>query len=96
MGKQTERDLNWQITNLNVPVDEHAGTRPILYISPATKPVTLNDEQQAKLKQYVEQGGMIVFNADCGLAGESDQPVQQFSAEAGQGNLPAIRISRLA
>ncbi|HSV15999.1 MAG TPA: DUF4159 domain-containing protein, partial [Tepidisphaeraceae bacterium] len=69
MARQTERDLNWQITNLNVPADE-LNDSPILYIA-GSQPITLTADQQAKLKTFIEQGGMILCNADCGNGGFS-------------------------
>ena len=64
MGKQTERDLNWQIMNLAAPVADFHDA-PILYIS-GDGPPAFTAEDEAKLKQYVEEGGIILGNADCG------------------------------
>ncbi|MDB5172264.1 MAG: Prenyltransferase and squalene oxidase repeat protein [Phycisphaerales bacterium] len=64
MGHNLERDLNWQIVNLKVaPEDLHDA--PILYISGSDE-LRLSDKDVANLRTYVEQGGMIVANADCG------------------------------
>ncbi|CAN5375131.1 DUF4159 domain-containing protein [soil metagenome] len=66
IAKQMERDLNWQIVNLKVSVDDfHDG--PILYIS-GNQALKFTDEEEAKLKQFVEQGGLILGNADCASA----------------------------
>ncbi len=65
-GEQMERDLNWQIVNLKVPVDE-LHDAPILYIS-GDQDLKFTDEEMAKLKQFVEGGGMIFGTADCGMA----------------------------
>src|SRR5687768_9283246 len=62
-GRQIEKDLNWQIVNLNVDVEE-LHDAPILYIS-GRDSLQFTAEQEAKLKQYVEQGGIILGNADC-------------------------------
>jgi hypothetical protein len=67
IGRQAERDLNWQIVNLQRPADELSDA-PILYVAGSEPPV-LSDEHKAKLKTYIENGGMIVANADCGGAG---------------------------
>ena len=64
VGRQLERDLNWQIVNLNVPVEELYDA-PILYVS-GDDALNFTDEEKQKLKQFVEQGGLILGNADCG------------------------------
>ena len=63
VGHQTEGFLNWQIVNLNAPVDE-LHDAPILYIS-GSRPLKFTDADEAKLKEFVQQGGMILCNADC-------------------------------
>jgi hypothetical protein len=63
-GKAAERDLNWQVVNLQVPATE-LHDAPILYIS-GNQELALPDDQKRKLKQYVEGGGMLLGNADCG------------------------------
>ena len=62
-GRQIEKDLNWQIVNLDVNVDEFHDA-PILYIS-GKDSLQFTKEQEAKLKEFVEGGGMILGNADC-------------------------------
>lgn len=64
MGRQIERDLNWQTVNLKVPVED-LHDAPILYLS-GNQELTLSDEEAGKLKAFVNQGGMILGNADCG------------------------------
>ncbi len=64
MGHQTERDLNWQIVNLAAPVEDFHDA-PILYIS-GDAPPAITPEEELKLRQFVEEGGMILGNADCG------------------------------
>jgi hypothetical protein len=64
IGQQIERDLNWQIVNLQVDAkDLHDA--PILWVS-GKEALNFTAEQEAKLKQFVEQGGLIVGHADCG------------------------------
>jgi hypothetical protein len=63
-GRQTERDLNWQITNLKVPEAE-LHDAPFLYVS-GNQALRLAKDEKEKLKQFCQQGGMILFNADCG------------------------------
>lgn len=63
-GRQLEHDLNWQTVNMEVsPDDLHDA--PILYIS-GSQQMAFSPEKIKKFRQYVEQGGMIVGNADCG------------------------------
>jgi len=64
MGVQLERDMNWQVVNLKVSVDDLHDS-PILYIA-GNQVLNFNAEEEKKLKQFVEQGGMILGNADCG------------------------------
>jgi hypothetical protein len=63
-GKQIERFLNWQIINLDVGTVRDFHDAPLLYIAGSTA-LTFDKDELAKLKQYVEEGGILVFNADC-------------------------------
>ena len=63
MGKQIERDLNWQIVNLKVDVSDLHDSQILLITG--KEPLRFAPEEEAKLKQFVEQGGMILGNADC-------------------------------
>ena len=59
-----ERDLNWQVLGPAATLrDLHDA--PILYLS-GTQPLRVGDEMKAKLRQYVEGGGTVLANADCG------------------------------
>jgi len=62
-GKQCETLLNWQVVNLSVPVEE-LHDAPILYIA-GDQTLSFNDANLAKLRLFIEQGGLIVGNADC-------------------------------
>jgi hypothetical protein len=64
VGKETEDDLNWQISNINAPVEDWHDS-PILYMS-GNQTLKFNTEEKNKLRTYVEDGGLIVGNADCG------------------------------
>ena len=64
MSRQSERFYNWQIVNLKVPAEELLDS-PILYVAGSDQ-LAFKPEEEAKLKQYVEMGGMILGNADCG------------------------------
>lgn len=65
-GRQQERTLNWQIVNLTQPADDMEDA-PVLYIA-GNQPLKFSDEEAAKLRQFVEEGGLILANADCGNA----------------------------
>ncbi len=61
--KGIERNLNWRILNLkDTPADELQDA-PILYLSGDRK-LELAPEDVAKLKQFVEDGGMVLGNPD--------------------------------
>jgi hypothetical protein len=64
ISKTTERDLQWQIVNLKAPVEE-LHDAPILYIA-GNQELAFNDEQKTKLREFVEQGGLILGQADSG------------------------------
>lgn len=63
LGASLERDLNWQVVNLQVQAADLLDA-PILYIA-GDQRLDLTPEDEAKLKDYVEQGGLIVGHADC-------------------------------
>jgi hypothetical protein len=63
LGGSLERDLNWQIVNLDAPVDE-LHDAPVLYIA-GDQALDFGQPDIDKLKQFVEQGGLILGNADC-------------------------------
>jgi hypothetical protein len=67
IGRELESQLNWQVVNL------HLGKRdlidaPIIIMTGSTPP-KLNEEDAAVLRQYIEEGGMVIGNADCSNAG---------------------------
>jgi hypothetical protein len=63
IGHETENFFNWQVVNLKVPADE-LHDAPIMYIA-GDQPLDLKKEDDDKLRRYVEQGGLILCNADC-------------------------------
>jgi hypothetical protein len=77
-GRQVERELNWQIVNLDGPVDDFHDA-PILYIAGNQK-LELGDEQMTKIKLFVEQGGLVLGHADC----SSENFVNGFKEMAGK------------
>ena len=63
-GRQAETFLQWQIVNFQAaPEDLHDA--PVLYLS-GNLDLKLSAEQAEKLKTFVEEGGMVLGNADCG------------------------------
>jgi len=67
ISRQFERELNWQIVNLRAAADD-LHDAPILYIT-GNQALNLTPDEEAKLKDFVQQGGLILGNADCGHVG---------------------------
>lgn len=63
-GRQAESFLQWQIVNFAAPADD-LHDAPILYLS-GNLELKPGFEDARKLKAFVEEGGMILGNADCG------------------------------
>ena len=63
MTDVTERKLNWQIISNRASVDDFHDA-PVLYMSGNQK-LTLPKETVDKLRQYVEEGGLVFGQADC-------------------------------
>lgn len=64
VGRATEGFYNWQMVSLDAsPDDLHDA--PILYVT-GRDAVHFTDAEQLKLRRFVEQGGLILANADCG------------------------------
>jgi hypothetical protein len=66
-GEELEQELSWQVVTLDSPVDDYHDA-PILYVS-GKSPIKLTDAVKNKLRDFVQGGGMIVANADCGGVG---------------------------
>ncbi|MDB5299770.1 MAG: hypothetical protein JWO87_1433, partial [Phycisphaerales bacterium] len=66
--------FNWQIVNLKVPVEE-LHDAPILYLS-GSEELSLSNQDLDKLRTFVEQGGIIMGNADCGARAFSNSFVK--------------------
>jgi len=64
LGYETEKYLNWQSFGLDRSVDE-LHDAAMLYIA-GNGPIAFDDAEIARLKQYIEEGGILVGNADCG------------------------------
>ena len=71
MSYALERKLNWQIVSNRSPVDDYHDA-PVLYIAGNQKLDKLPKDTADRLKQYVEDGGLIFANADCGSAEFTD------------------------
>ncbi len=67
LARQSERPANWQVVNLKVPAEDLTDSR-ILYIA-GLKPLKFQAEEKAKLKRFVELGGLLVFHPDGGSIG---------------------------
>lgn len=61
-GKIEQRDLNWQIVNLQSPA-EALHEAPLLYIA-GNQSLSFTEQEQQTLRQFVERGGIILGNAD--------------------------------
>lgn len=57
ISQNYERNINWQIVNVKLPLNEWCDS-PILFISGSKAP-KFTDEETAKLRQFIERGGVI-------------------------------------
>ena len=62
MGQQIEQRLNWQVVSLSSS-QEALHDAPILFIA-GSQPLSFSDDDTARLRQFVEDGGLIFGNAD--------------------------------
>lgn len=70
VGRQIERELNWQIVTLDSPVEDWHDA-PLLYLA-GNQPLAMKPEHEEKIRQFIEQGGLVLGNADSGSKGFSD------------------------
>ncbi len=63
MGHRLETRFNWQVVNFSSPAAA-LHDAPILVIE-GGKPLSFSEPERAKLRRFVEDGGMILGNADC-------------------------------
>ena len=89
MGHQLEHRLNWQVVNVS-STREALHNAPVMLIS-GNEALSFTDDEQAKLRQFVEDGGMIVGNADC----DSGAFSKSF-LKLGSSAVSRLRISRVA
>ena len=61
-GAQIESNLNWQVVNLQVKPEELRDA-PILYLS-GDQELNFTEAEEQTLKTFIEEGGMILANAD--------------------------------
>jgi hypothetical protein len=80
MSREVELDrlLNWQVVNLDAQVDD-LHDAPILYIS-GDAAIDLSEPHKKKLKKFIEQGGMLLLNANGGNR-EFTASVKKMAAE---------------
>jgi hypothetical protein len=70
IGRETETTLNWQVVDLTErPAD--LLDAPVLFVS-GNQPLTVSPADVAKLRDYVEQGGLVLGHADCANAAFAD------------------------
>jgi hypothetical protein len=65
MSDQLETDFNWQLLDMDACDIDDLHDAPILYISGGDR-LSFTPEELRKLRQFVDEGGMIVGNADGG------------------------------
>ncbi len=70
MARQTERPANWQVVSLQGDPEDLTDSR-ILYIA-GGRPLKLTADERAKLKRFVELGGLLVFHPDSTAPGFLD------------------------
>jgi Domain of unknown function (DUF4159) len=61
---ELERPLNWQVVSIDRPWLDWTDS-PVLYMA-SDKPPKLSDDDRQKIKQYIENGGMLLTQADAG------------------------------
>ena len=75
-GRQYERELSWQIVDIDKEAgDFHDG--PILYIA-GNQRLVFTDEQKTKLREYVQNGGLILGVAECQSQAFADSNCANF------------------
>lgn len=70
ISKQIERDLNWQIVSLKAPSRE-LHDAPMLYLA-GNQELKFTPDEETKLREFCENGGILLGNADCGTAAFAD------------------------
>lgn len=61
--RQIEREVNWHIVTLRSPIN-HWHESSVLYVAGSKPPATLSADDRAKLKRFVEEGGLVFATSD--------------------------------
>jgi len=67
MGRELEQRLSWQVVSLSHATSDDLHEAPVLYIG-GDQAMDFSPADSAKLRLFVEQGGLILGNADCDSA----------------------------
>ncbi|MBI1372010.1 MAG: DUF4159 domain-containing protein [Phycisphaera sp.] len=59
-----EQEINWQVQSIDQKPEQWMDA-PLLYIT-SQAPLELNDQQKARLKRYIDMGGLLITAADKG------------------------------
>lgn len=70
LGTQVEQEFNWETVSFKTPVEELHDSA-VLYLA-GNQPLNLMPEDKAKLKQFIQEGGILFGNADCASKEFSD------------------------
>ncbi len=91
---QWRRDLTWQTIDLTGASLQDLLQSPVLVIS-GSEPLRLSEQASDRLKEYLDQGGCILFEADagngCGAAGPFEASVKQLT----ESWFPGTNLARL-
>ncbi len=63
VSDQFEIAMNWQVVGIGQGTPEEWLEAPMLYLA-SHEPLSLTDDEKARLKRYIDLGGMLVVNAD--------------------------------
>jgi hypothetical protein len=74
-----ENTINWQIVTLKAPVKDWHDA-PILYIA-GSKPPQFDEEELAKLRDFVWQGGTIFSVSECGGSAAFGKAMREYYKE---------------
>ena len=83
MSKKLERPINWQIVNLKVTPEELMDA-PVLLIT-GSKALNFSPEEVAKIRSYIQMGGMIFSTAD-GASQEFTESVKKLASKVVEEN----------
>ena len=69
LSEYIEGEINFQVVDIDDP-DHHWFNAPIAWLSSDEK-IEFSDEQKARLKRFIDQGGLLVVNGETGSQGGS-------------------------